>query len=72
MLAAQGLETYRKLLVLADRAEKDDALGAELKSWLGKLVERYKIFQTPRLLKSESFQYQLFENELDEKLKKII
>jgi hypothetical protein len=72
MLAAQGLETYRKLLVLAHRAEKDDALGAELKSWLGKLGERYKIFQTPRLLKSESFQYQSFENELDEKLKKII
>lgn len=72
MLAAQGLETYRKLLVIAARAEKEDALGAELQTWIQVLSDRYKIFQSERLLKNEKFQYETFERELDEKLKKLI
>ncbi len=72
MLAAQGLETYRKLLVIAARSEKEDALGIELKSWLESVSERYKIFQAERLLKNEKFSYEVFERELNEKLKKLI
>jgi hypothetical protein len=72
MLAAQGLETYRKLLAIAARAEKQDKLGEELQEWLTKLADRYKIFQAPRLLKNENFSYESFEKELDEKLKNII
>lgn len=72
MLAAQGLETYRKLLVIASRAEKEDALGADYKTWLESLEQRYKIFQTERLLKNESFRPEAFERELNEKLKKLI
>jgi len=71
MVAAQGLESYRKLLVIAARAEKEDALGAELKAWLEGLAGRFKIFQSERLLKNEKFQFETFERELNEKLKKL-
>lgn len=72
MLAAQGLETYRKLLVVAARAEKEDALGEELRAWLESVSARFKIFQSERLLKNESFSPDAFERELNEMLKKII
>jgi hypothetical protein len=71
MLAALGLETYRKLLVVAARAEKADALGAELRAWLEGVSGRFKVFQGERLLKNENFDAEKFERELNEKLQKL-